>query len=821
MTIKLYMQHYLIVWVVIGSMIWGWGIPGLQAQQQATVYLSVQDIIDLAAVSGAEVQLFDAEGKLLEKLSTDERGRCKLPGPLPAQGRISVLHADYLPLHTTLAEARQQYFRFFLESKTYNMEEVVFTANKFQEKKEDIPFQIEVINAKTIAFQNPQTSADLLMQQGSVFVQKSQQGGGSPNLRGFEANKVLIVIDGVRMNNAIYRSGHLQNVITIDPNMVERTEVMFGPGSVIYGSDALGGVMHFYSRKPELSGTDKPKIMLNTFGRFATANREKTFHADLNVGLKKWGFLSSFSFSDFDDLRVGNVRPKKYPDFGKRFHYQLRENGQDVMKENDRPNLQRFSGYSQYDFTQKVLFAPGEQATHTLNIQYSTSSNIPRFDRLSQYRAGRLRYAEWHYGPQKRFMGSYRLKLFSQRAFYDQFSLTAAYQSIEERRISRDFGNEWQNNRIEQLDILSLNLDAIKELPGRHELAYGLEGVWNGVASSAFARNIDSGERRPLDTRYPDGGSDMRFLAAYFSHRWELSEQWILTDGFRLSDVGLVARFKDTTFYAFPFHRIDQQARALSGNLGLVFKPAEGWRLSLLASTGFRAPNLDDVAKVFDSQPGNVVVPNPQLKPEYTYNAEATLGKQVGDWFKMELTGFYTLYDNAIVVRPYTFNGQDSIWYDGQLSRVQANVNARQAFITGFNINFWAEIQRWSFMHTLSYTYGQDLSSQVPLDHIPPLFGRGELRYKAKRIESALSVAYNAWKRLNRFSPRDLNNLAFATPEGNPAWWTLNLHLSYALSSRFKLQLAVENILDHHYRPYASRFSAPGRNVLLAVRAKF
>ncbi len=132
-----------------------------------------------------------------------------------------------------------------LLSDTLQLDEVVISAGKFEQQKRTLPFQIEQISAKQIAFRNSQNAADMLMQTGQVYIQKSQGGGGSPVLRGFESNRILLVIDGVRMNNAIFRGGHLQNVLRIDQSMLERTEILLGPSSVVYGSDALGGVIHF------------------------------------------------------------------------------------------------------------------------------------------------------------------------------------------------------------------------------------------------------------------------------------------------------------------------------------------------------------------------------------------------------------------------------------------------------------------------------------------------------------------------------------------------------------------------------------------------
>src|SRR6478672_6963327 len=121
-----------------------------------------------------------------------------------------------------------------------NLDEVIIYSNKFAERKKNIVQKIEVVTARQIALQNTQNTGDLLISTGNVFVQKSQQGGSSPVIRGFEASRVLLVVDGIRMNNAIYRAGHLQNVITVDQNMLEQLEVLYGPASTLYGSDALG-----------------------------------------------------------------------------------------------------------------------------------------------------------------------------------------------------------------------------------------------------------------------------------------------------------------------------------------------------------------------------------------------------------------------------------------------------------------------------------------------------------------------------------------------------------------------------------------------------
>ena len=184
-------------------------------------------------------------------------------------------------------------------AKLINLDEVIISANKVEESKRRVAQQIHSLSAKQISQMNTQNMGDLLAATGLVMVQKSQQGGSSPILRGFEASRVLLVVDGVRMNNLIYRAGHLQNVITVDQNMLQRAEVIFGPASTVYGSDALGGVISFQTKNPILSETDKLYLRGNAFTRYSSTNNEKTAHLDVNLGNRRVAVLLSGNYSNF------------------------------------------------------------------------------------------------------------------------------------------------------------------------------------------------------------------------------------------------------------------------------------------------------------------------------------------------------------------------------------------------------------------------------------------------------------------------------------------------------------------------------------------
>lgn len=710
------------------------------------------------------------------------------------------------------------------DNDTLKLEEFVFSANKFKERKSYIAQPIDIISIKEIEWRMPQTSATMLEQTGNVFVQRSQAGGGSPVLRGFEANKVLLVVDGVRMNNAIYRGGHLQNVITLDNNMLERVEVLYGPNSTLYGSDALGGVVVFKTKDPKLANGETVNFGVNVMTRYSSANNEGTGHIDFNIGGKKLASLTSVTYSKFDDVRQGSARNPFYNNFGSRDSFVTRVDGQDRTFLNSDPNVQKFSGYSQVDLMEKLLYRQNEHISHTLNLQYSTSSDVPRYDRLTEVRDGKLRYAEWYYGPQERFLAAYNLNVKKLGSFADELQVGVNYQAIAESRHNRNNGSDYLQSRTENLDVIGYNID-FRKLLKKHEFTFGTDGQYNAVASNAIRTDITNNEVGSLDTRYPDGGSNMFYGAVYAQHLYKIiPKKLILNDGIRLNYVSLNARFQDTTFFPFPYQEASQNHTAWSGNLGLLYMPDSKWRFSATGATGFRSPNIDDLAKVFESAGGTfLAVPNPNLKPEYTYNADLGISYTTGDnVFKFETHGFYTWLRNAIVQDTFMLNGQEQIVYQGVPTTVVANQNKAKAYLYGFNAAITAHLNsRVTLYSTINYTYGRYRNpdgTEVPLDHIPPVFGRTSIMYHKKAFRGEFYAMYNGWKHLQDYSPSGEDNLKYATANGMPAWYTLNIRAGYDVNQHLSIQMALENILDQNYRVFASGISAPGRNFVLTVR---
>jgi len=709
--------------------------------------------------------------------------------------------------------------------------EIVISANKIPEQRRTIAQQIKILGPSTIRNLNAQNSADLIQNTGVVAMQRSQQGGGSPMIRGFEASRVLLMIDGVRMNNLIYRSGHLQNILTVDNNMLHRAEVLFGPSSTVYGSDALGGVVHFYTRDPEFSN-EGFRASGNAFFRYGTVNQEKTSHVDVNLGGNRFASLTSFTYSDFDDVMMGKeTNPSLEEPFGLRPQFATRsgDNTADLLTQNGDPYKQTQSGYRQWDLLQKFRFRQSERVSHLVNVQYSNSTNVPRYDRMTDPQgASGLRFAEWYYGPQQRMMASYKLQITELGKFADQMTGMISYQEVEESRHDRRFGNNNRNDRVEKVNVVGLSIDFAKSI-GKNSLRYGFDSQFNTVRSNAQRVNIVTGVTTPQNTRYPDGNNSMNIVALYATHTLEFPDKWILTDGLRIGMSSLRSTFVDKAFFPFPFDNIQQNPSFASGNLGIIYTPSS-WKFSFMASTGFRVPNIDDLAKVFDSVTGSaatngtLIVPNPDLKPEKTINGDLGITKFFGDKVRWEVTFFATDFYDAIVVLPTTFNGSPTISYGDFTSNVVSSQNAQKAYIIGYSTTLRADLSK-EFAVTISYndTRGRVRNSpyETPLDHIAPAFGRISVSYTAARLKGEVVSNFSGWKQIEEYSKSGEDNQQYAHAKGIPSWYTINLRASYEINKTFNLQVGADNLLDLQYRQFASGINSPGRNLFGTLRVKF
>ncbi|MGB0523711.1 MAG: TonB-dependent receptor [Flammeovirgaceae bacterium] len=685
--------------------------------------------------------------------------------------------------------------------------------------------QVSSIRPSVIREANTATAADLLEHTGQVFVQRSQQGGGSPVLRGLEANRILLMVDGMRINNAIFRSGHLQNVLTVDQNILEGADVYFGPNSLTYGSDALGGVVNFKTRQPIVGD----KLVGNFLTRYSSANNERMGHADVSYTKGKWAGLSSITFSKFGVIQAGkNENP--FNDFQwRRDSLVIRSGNEDIIVASNDPYNQTPNGFHQWNVNQKFRFEPNSLTAHTLSVGYTTTSDLPRYDRLILDEEGNFansdfRYAEWYYGPQKRFSAAYSLDMENddEHGLWDILQFIAFYQSMEESRINRRFGRDHRRNQIERVNSIGAKLD-MQLQPDWGRVQVGLEAYYDDVNSEAFSENILTGARGAEQTRYPDGGSGMINYGIYASVIRDF-KTWQFSAGLRYSYAALHAELIDDSFFQFPFEEIDQRNSALTGSVNLTKKWGK-FKLNTLFSSAFRAPNVDDVSKIFDSQVGeSIILPNEELDAEQAFNYELA-GLWKSEKLSWQVSVYHNWLRNMIQRANSTFNGQDSIMVNGILTNVLANENIGTARIYGFYAGLtYTPWKSFTLDASVSYTKGIDTSADedIPLAHIPPLYGRFSMQHISNKLQlrNQFFIQFNGWKRIEDYGPESSpDRLIFAVPnEGMPAWFTLNYRASWQVKSNIQLQFGVDNILDTHYRTFSSGLNAPGRNFIIALR---
>ena len=760
-------------------------------------------------------------------------------------------HISYAVFKAKKASLRKQNFIVNLTKESEQLDEVVISSFKKEEKAKRIAEQIAVLSSKDIQKISPQTSADLLATIPGIKVQKSQFGGGSPVIRGMESNRVLLVVDGVRMNNAIYRKGHLQNSITLSPNLLDKTEVVFGPSSVVYGSDALGGVIHYYTKTPKLS--EKTKIESQFFSRFSSVNQEITTNVSAEISHKNWASFTSISFSDFGDLRAGKNRNHNFSDWGKVFYYSENINGNYAENPtlNADPNLLRNTGFNQTDVLQKFYVPLSKNTDLKINLQYSTSSDIPRFDRLTELKDitdfSSLKFAEWYYGPQNRLLISSQLLINPNKNWIESGVITAAYQNIQESRIQRKFGELERSYREETVDVFSLNGDFSVSLTTDNTriLSYGFEFAYNDVGSNSYGKTLTIVDGRingfsndfRVQSRYPDGGSHYLSSAVYLGYRQDVSSKTTLNSGIRFTNTNLSAKWIDETFLALPTTTTKANNAAITATLGYIYKPNRNWQINGVLSSGFRSPNIDDVGRV-RVKAGNITIPNFDVQPEFAYSSEISIQKFFNKKrFRLGANIYYTLLDNYIQ-RDFVYTADGSVLqveFDREFGNAVHNQNKGNAYIFGYTLNYLGKISKTiNTSGFITYTKGRTYDTEEPMSSIPPLFGQFQVNYQKDKIAVGAEFRFNSKKDIEDFNftegidNHELTPIVDASASndeekfyGTPSWMTFGLNGSYDVSKNFSIQARLDNIFDEHYIEFASGVSSPGRNLSVSFMANF
>ncbi len=744
-------------------------------------------------------------------------------------------HPDYDDYAITKREILNQKNKVELIKKYQKLDNVILSVSRTKSKKNRIAKQVLIIDRNETQKMMPATSGDLLRLSGNVMVQKTQGGAGSPIVRGLEANRVLLVIDGVRLNNAISRTGHMHTSISINPLTLERTEIIYGPSS-IYGSDALGGVINFYTKTPVINRYKK--FSLGLTGKFALVNNETGFHLNSEYSALNWATSFGFSYADFGNIRMGKNRLHSYSDWGVVKEYS--QNDENHYYENSSNNndlsTQPHTGFNQKDIFNKTVFRLGKRNELILNTQYNISSPIDRFDKLTQLKDGELKYAEWRYGEATRLLFSPQLNLFFDKKWLKKAKIILAYQDLNESRIWRKFGTFERNYQEENVKVLSFNADFNTRLSNKKILSYGLEATYNKVKSVAHSDILQVNgheitgftEGNQIQTRYPDGGSNYSSFAAYGNYRFRIGKKSSINTGLRFTQTYVYVNWDDNSFIILPYNNNELANFAFTGNVSYILT-LKDWKMSTLFSSGFRSPNIDDIGKIREKK-GKVTVPNIFLKPEYALNGEYSITKFFNKKnFNISFDAYYSYLYHYIARDKFELqSGEDRILYNGEWATTYANVNEGDAEIFGGSITMGGKISnQFRLNGGVFYTKGRMIDKKRAMPSIPPLYGNTKLTYKFQNFESAILYRFMLTKPLDEYDiVSGIDNLDESPMDSNgnyvgfPQWHILNWYSTYHFTKNISIHLAIENIFDIHYREFASSVSAPGRNIKIQFTTK-
>ena len=732
-----------------------------------------------------------------------------------------------------------------LYQESQNLDEVILSVARSASNVNQIAEKVSVIKSEDLFISSPSSGAEMLELSPGVRIQKSQGGGGSPIIRGFEANRVLIVVDGVRMNNAIYRSGHLQNSITIDPSNIERAEVIFGSSSVGYGSDAMGGVIHYYTKNPILKNSEKISSSFTT--NFNSANNSVSNNFNTNYSADNWGSITSISISKYGDIKMGKKRNHGYSSWGLTpiFSQNSRYKFYAEPSINFDESIQKNTGYSQVDLFQKFLFRIGDDNLLNLNIQFSESSDIDRYDQLSIPMDNSLKFSEWYYGPQKRLLISPSLRIFPKKKFMDKGVITFGFQKINESRIKRKFNSLNRSHQIEDLKVLSLNGDFDTSFNNGHTVSYGIETTYNHNYSKAYNRVLDVdgnnivgvSKKFAIPTRYPSDGSSYASFASYVNWSWNMSEFFTFNIGTRLTFTKLKASWNDVISVNPQLSRVNLNSEALTTTVSMKLRPSNKIQINTVLSSGFRNPNIDDIGKIRENN-GLLVVPNTFLKPEYAYNLDLGVDyKSLDNKNYLSIRGFSTIISRHIgraeyiVFSDITTPDTSTIIYNNEEVTTIANKNLGNRFIHGFSIDGFNNLSRsLKIDYSLTYTKGDNNETYGPLPSISPLFGSLSLDYVKNDLTIKAVYKFSDSKDPSEYSlggedgldetPYIIGQDGLKDFLGTPSWSDFSIYASLNISPNSTLRLGITNIFDIHYRTFASGISAPGRSFQAGLNLK-
>lgn len=670
--------------------------------------------------------------------------------------------------NTSFAQANQD-----KEAKT--LDSIQVTATRRAENAQDVPQAVTVVNEAELRKRSGQTNADLLHGDVGTFVQQTTPGQAVVIVRGLKGSEVLHMVDGFRLNNAFFRNAPNQYPALIDPLMIEQIEVVRGPSSVLYGSDAMGGVVHMLSPQVQYHGNWENSGRLRS--RYNSADSSTLSRVEYAGGSERFGIRLGSTYQDVNLLRVGDDR------------------------------VLPFTGYTARFSDAKFGFKPADGHELTLSVQYSKQPRTPRYDELVPGFGQTVpTSADFLFRPQERHFAQLKYAFDVSNSAFDRGWISIGRQKIVDDRLNRDFGT--LNRDIEQNSSELLGLTAqFEKTVGTHYLTYGVDRYDDEILSARQRINVNTGALSTRPSRFPNG-STMDSLGVFIADDWQVNEQLDVNMGLRYNrfDIDLPPVINNTGVKLDPSR--------VTGNLGFNFAVHEGLSVVGNYGRGFRAPNVFDLG-TFGTRPGNRFnIPNGDLKPETVDTVDVGLKWQNERWQGEVLVYKSRFQDKITSVETGERNASNQI--------IVQSRNATRLDIHGIEAGVrWNNGDAWSAYGSATLTRGteQFAGAEYDADRIPPVFGRLGADYQLNAQWNFSAYSFFA-TRQDRLSPRDLIDPRI-NPNGTAGYATANLAATWQLSEQFDLRLSAENIADRRYREHGTGIDEAGRSYGVAIDWRF
>jgi TonB-dependent heme/hemoglobin receptor len=651
------------------------------------------------------------------------------------------------------------------------------TATRRPESTLDVPIATTVVTQAEIRARGGQTVMDALHGETGTFVQQTTPGQGVVIVRGLKGSEVLQLVDGFRLNNAIFRNAPNQYVALVDAQMLGRIEVVRGPMSTLYGSDAMGGVVHLISEEPSVEGSDWTGGGSVRF-QYGSADDSTLSRAEGHAGHEQLVFSGGVTYQDVNDLRVG---------------------GGDELP---------YTNYTARGGNARVRAQVADGHELSFQLQSMEQPRTPRYDELVPgFGQATPTSSTFYFEPQIRDFAQLRWRTSNPNALWDSAEAQAGRQEIRDDRRSRDFGgaNEDRERNTDTTD--GFVFQAGKAIGDSHYLGWGGEYYEDEVDSSRIRRNIDTGATSVRAPRFPDGSTQSQW-GLFLTDDWRFGGRHDLNVGVRYS------HFEAALPASGAVAGVDTDADDVTGNISYAFALTDTVRLVSNLGRGFRAPNVFDLG-TFGSRPGNRFnIPNPELEPETV--ASIDLGIKVGDErLAGELFVFDARYQDKI-----TSVLTGAVTEAGQL--VVQSQNATELDLWGVEAGargYWRDDMSW--YATATWTRGDETfdGAEDPADRVPPLFGKMGAVWDW-RDDWAFEGYVLYATRQDRLSPRDLIDPRI-NPDGTAGWVSWNARAAWQATEDLELALRIENIGDKRYREHGTGLDEPGFNAIVSAELRF